>query len=100
MGIHSRCGSWDSSVLGAWTPPSSRRKLTGPRSESQNHGAKRRPIRDRAVQAQACEWMRPEIKADKESIMSQPNKPSIVFAHRSEEHTSELQSLRHIVCRL
>src|SRR5262245_28721136 len=81
MGIHSRCGSWDSSVLGAWTPPSSRRKLTGPRSESQNHGAKRRPIRDRAVQAQACEWMRPEIKADKESIMSQPNKPSIVFAH-------------------
>jgi len=25
--------------------------------------------------------MRPEIKADKEAIMSQPNKPSIVFAH-------------------
>src|SRR5262245_15939181 len=26
--------------------------------------------------------------------------PSTVFAPRSEEHTSELQSLRHLVCRL
>src|SRR5205814_10395455 len=28
-----------------------------------------------------------------------PNKDGVLFAGRSEEHTSELQSLRHLVCR-
>src|SRR5262245_64692009 len=30
----------------------------------------------------------------------QANPPAAIAAHRSEEHTSELQSLRHLVCRL
>src|SRR5262245_62942254 len=29
-----------------------------------------------------------------------PKRAHVVEAHRSEEHTSELQSLRHLVCRL
>src|SRR5262245_63114093 len=29
-----------------------------------------------------------------------PKTPNETFCHRSEEHTSELQSLRHLVCRL
>src|SRR5205814_4245640 len=29
-----------------------------------------------------------------------PRRPTRPQAHRSEEHTSELQSLRHLVCRL
>src|ERR1035438_8990906 len=35
-----------------------------------------------------------------ETDQSIPNEPSPTDCHRSEEHTSELQSLRHLVCRL
>src|ERR1035438_10825908 len=31
---------------------------------------------------------------------AQPKRSSLVYWSRSEEHTSELQSLRHLVCRL
>src|SRR5262245_63949065 len=34
------------------------------------------------------------------SIRQLMNEPDIGFEQRSEEHTSELQSLRHLVCRL
>src|ERR1035441_5831793 len=33
-------------------------------------------------------------------IEASPAKPLMNLAYRSEEHTSELQSLRHLVCRL
>src|SRR5436853_1507132 len=36
-----------------------------------------------------------------EQLKKQPPEPKrVVFMGRSEEHTSELQSLRHLVCRL
>src|SRR5258705_5382108 len=38
-----------------------------------------------------------EFQGDKSSSMISKEQP---ISHRSEEHTSELQSLRHLVCRL
>src|SRR5262245_7973018 len=40
-----------------------------------------------------------QLKKDKES-QALENVVAVVFLERSEEHTSELQSLRHLVCRL
>src|SRR5258705_12401453 len=42
--------------------------------------------------------------AEKEKLKERQKQASLLFGHRldsrSEEHTSELQSLRHLVCRL
>src|SRR5262245_64535045 len=52
-------------------------------------------------------WEHPEIDAIQAIIFAQPVRPPEITssihrltASRSEEHTSELQSLRHLVCRL
>src|SRR5262245_14377243 len=37
---------------------------------------------------------------DRAQIDALPKLPNVIFMARSEEHTSELQSLRHLVCRL
>src|SRR5258705_5422442 len=53
-----------------------------------------RPVSDQAGEPGA----RPEVPVE-EGVGLQPNLRREVVA-RSEEHTSELQSLRHLVCRL
>src|SRR5205814_6577629 len=51
--------------------------------------------RFRLPEQSTCRKYRKHCMASNESLSSK-----YVNSHRSEEHTSELQSLRHIVCRL
>src|SRR5262245_16883053 len=42
----------------------------------------------------------PEAVASAHRVLARQDGPTVLVGHRSEEHTSELQSLRHLVCRL
>src|SRR5215212_10492468 len=62
-------------------------------------GTRRRRIRD-PLPGEFADRIAPDGRASPEEAVRAGNLPVAPVPRRSEEHTSELQSLRHLVCRL